>query len=91
MTADIKTAVVADLLNSVIGLREKCADEGFSVEALSVVRFHDNAEQLPWFYRQVETLGYVAAVCEGGRPLHADKVLADVRAEFGADVSVLWV
>ena len=76
-------------LSAAPGLLEYCDREGLRIEALQIVRFHDTAENLRWFMRDVQTLGYIAAVCECGRPLHPAAVLANARAVHG-ECDVLW-
>lgn len=67
-----------------------CAEEGYTVEALSVIRFLDNCESSPWFYRNHELVAYMAVLCDGGRPLDSAAVLQQAREDFGNDVSVMW-
>jgi len=83
-------AEVVDSLLSAPGVAALCAREGYTIEALSIVIFHDANTASPWFYRQVETLGYVAAFCDGGHPLHPEAVLKDVQAAYGPKAEVLW-
>jgi diketogulonate reductase-like aldo/keto reductase len=78
-------------LLSAPGVREYCEEQGFRVEALSIVRFHDSHDRLPWFYRQVETIAYIGEICEGGKPVYEQDLLNWVRDTYGKDVSVLYV
>lgn len=66
-----------------------CEFHGFKIEALSIVRFLDKCEDARWFMRNHEIVAYIGAITEGGRPIDLDVILAQVREDFGAGVSLI--
>ena len=78
-----------DFLGLTPAERESLHEEGYRIEGLKVVRFLDDLDTSPWFYRAHELLGYVFAVCDGGRPAEPNKVLTTARKTFGV-CDVLW-
>ncbi len=89
MNNDAKQSAINTTLSR-FGVREYCEEQGFTVEALSIVRFHDTHTELPWFYRQVQTIAYIGEICEAGKPVYEQDLLQWVLETYGKDVSVLY-
>jgi hypothetical protein len=58
-------------------------EEGFTVEACPCLRMKDDREDLPWFYRSFDTLGYVICFFDGGLPIRKEDALRNAREAFG--------
>lgn len=65
-------------------------EHGFSMGTLKVVRFKDNLEENPWFYRQFDAVGTIETICDAGKPIYPKQVLEVATKTFGPGVSVLW-